>query len=167
MVLHFSGAIDTVDQSSNPDLPVVVRICLATGARWGEAEGLLTSQLHRDRIEFQRTKGGRNRVVPVDLDLMAMIETRIQEHGHFRPSMNAFRTALDKSGLELPKGQLTHVLRHTFASHFIMAGGNILVLQRILGHTTLTMTMRYAHLAPDHLLEAVKLNPLKSALTLC
>jgi site-specific recombinase XerD len=40
-------------------------------------------------------------------------------------------------------------LRHTFASHFIMAGGNILTLQKLLGHADLTMTMIYAHLAPD------------------
>ncbi|WP_228261177.1 tyrosine-type recombinase/integrase, partial [Klebsiella pneumoniae] len=53
-----------------------------------------------------------------------------------------------------------HVLRHTFASHFMMNGGNILVLQRVLGHTDIKMTMRYAHFAPDHLEDAVKLNPL-------
>lgn len=41
-----------------------------------------------------------------------------------------------------------------------MNGGNILELQKLLGHSTLTMTMRYAHLAPDHLQEAVLLNPL-------
>jgi site-specific recombinase XerD len=67
---------------------------------------------------------------------------------------------VDESGLTLPKGQLTHVLRHTFASHFMMNGGNILVLQKILGHANLTMTMRYAHLAPEHLQEAKTLNPL-------
>ena len=49
---------------------------------------------------------------------------------------------------------------HTFASHFMMNGGNILVLQRSLGHANLTMTMCYAHLAPDRLQEVVKLNPL-------
>lgn len=64
------------------------------------------------------------------------------------------------AGLVLPRGQLTHVLRHTFASHFMMNGGNILVLQKLLGHSSLTMTMRYAHLAPDHLQEARMLNPL-------
>jgi site-specific recombinase XerD len=41
----------------------------------------------------------------------------------------------------------------------MMNGGNILVLQRILGHQNLTMTMRYAHLALDHLQEALRLNP--------
>ena len=44
-----------------------------------------------------------------------------------------------------------HTLRHTFASHFIMAGGNILTLQKILGHSDVKMTMIYAHLAPDYL----------------
>jgi site-specific recombinase XerD len=44
-----------------------------------------------------------------------------------------------------------HGLRHTMASHFMMSGGNILTLQKLLGHSTLAMTMVYAHLAPDHL----------------
>ncbi|MNF05512.1 Tyrosine recombinase XerD [compost metagenome] len=65
------------------------------------------------------------------------------------------------TGIELPEGQLTHVLRHTFASHFMMNGGNILVLQKILGHANIRDTMRYAHFAPDHLEEAARLNPLE------
>lgn len=44
-----------------------------------------------------------------------------------------------------------HALRHTFASHYMMAGGNILTLQKILGHSDIKMTMVYAHLAPDYL----------------
>ena len=54
------------------------------------------------------------------------------------------------------------MLRHTFASHFIMNGGNLLTLQKILGHQTINMTMRYAHLAPDHLSEALIYNPLSN-----
>ena len=65
-----------------------------------------------------------------------------------------------------PELRGAHVLRHTFASHFVMNGGNILTLQRILGHANVTMTMRYAHMSPDHLQEAKNLNPL-SRLTLC
>ena len=67
---------------------------------------------------------------------------------------------MKRTKIVLPDGQMSHVLRHTFASHFMMNGGNILVLQRILGHTDIKMTMRYAHFAPDHLDEAVRLNPL-------
>jgi site-specific recombinase XerD len=44
-----------------------------------------------------------------------------------------------------------HDLRHTFASHFMMNGGNIYDLQKVLGHTKTEMTQIYAHLAPEHL----------------
>jgi site-specific recombinase XerC len=44
-----------------------------------------------------------------------------------------------------------HALRHTFASHFIMSGGNILALQKILGHADISQTMVYAHLGDDYL----------------
>lgn len=67
---------------------------------------------------------------------------------------------MQRAGIETPAGQMTHVLRHSFASHFMMNGGNILVLQWILGHTDMKVTMRYTHFAPDHLSEAMLLNPL-------
>jgi site-specific recombinase XerD len=71
-----------------------------------------------------------------------------------------FLSVMDKTSIVLPRGQLTHVLRHTFAAHFMMSGGNILALQKILGHHDIKMTMRYAHIAPDHLETALKFNPL-------
>lgn len=74
----------------------------------------------------------------------------------FSDCYGAFRSALERTGIELPTGQLTHVLSHTFASHFMMNGGNILILQCVLEHTHMKMTMCYAHFAPDHLEEAVK-----------
>jgi len=85
------------------------------------------------------------------------------ELGLFKPCCQAFRKAMLRAGIETPVGQLTHVFRHTFASHFMMNGGNILVLQRILGHTDIKVTMRYAHFALDHLTDAMKLNPLDRA----
>jgi site-specific recombinase XerD len=45
----------------------------------------------------------------------------------------------------------------------MMGGGDILGLQRILGHSTITMTMRYAHLSPDHLESALRLSPLNQS----
>ncbi len=55
-------------------------------------------------------------------------------------------------------GQATHILRHTFASYFMMNGGNILVLQKILGHADIKQTMAYSHFAPSHLQDAVLFN---------
>jgi integrase len=57
-------------------------------------------------------------------------------------------------GADIDKTFRFHDLRHTFASHFMMNGGNIYDLQKILGHTSLEMTQRYAHLAPEHLVRA-------------
>lgn len=76
--------------------------------------------------------------------------------------INTFERAVTALGWELPKGQSTHILRHTFASHFMINGGNIITLQRVLGHGSLAMTVRYAHLSPDHLSEVLELNPLRS-----
>lgn len=61
----------------------------------------------------------------------------------------------------MPHGQATHALRHTFATHFMMNGGSIITLQRILGHSTLQQTLTYAHFAPDFLQDAITYNPLK------
>jgi len=146
------------ERSRNPDLPVVVRLCLATGARWSEVQELSRSNVTPYRLTFVRTKGKRNRTVPITPELFELIPTH--QGRLFCPCYDAFEHALGRAGIQLPAGQLTHVLRHTFASHFMMRGGNILVLQRILGHKSITMTMRYAHFAPEHLDDAIRLNPL-------
>ena len=158
------------------DAYLVAKVCLATGARWSEAETLRPSQVRGGMLNFSGTKSGKNRSVPISKGLEAELWEHLRgRYGKgsaamasrfFMACMERFRSAVSRAGLALPKGQLTHVLRHTFASHFMMNGGNILVLQRILGHSSLTMTMRYAHLSPDHLQEARQLNPL-AALTVC
>ena len=103
------------EQSTATDFPIIVKICLTTGARWSEAESLKGAQVKDGKITYINSKGKRNRTI---------------------------------------------LLRHTFASHFMVNGGNILVLQKILGHTDIKMTMRYAHVAPAHFEDAVRLNPL-------
>ena len=50
-----------------------------------------------------------------------------------------------------------HDLRQTFASHLVMAGVDLTTVKTILGHKTLTMTLRYAHLAPSHTQNALPL----------
>ncbi|MEH0833285.1 tyrosine-type recombinase/integrase [Pectobacterium cacticida] len=152
------------ESSRAKHLLLIVKICLATGARWSEAENLTPAQITNNRITYIKTKGKRNRTVPISEELSKEIADAIPKgHGNrpiFIPCYSAFRSALKRAGIETPAGQLSHVLRHTFGSYFMMKGGNILVLQRILGHTDIKVTMRYAHFAPDHLNDALSLNPL-------
>ena len=103
-----------------------------------------------------------DRSVPVNSELVTEIFHDRPRRGELFPgtSEGAFRKALDRAKITLPRGQLTHVLRHTFASHFVMNGGDILTLNKILGHKTIQMTMVYAHLAPNYLGKALDLNPL-------
>ncbi|MFU0445244.1 tyrosine-type recombinase/integrase [Pseudocitrobacter faecalis] len=147
-------------KSRNPSTYWVACLCLITGARWDEAESITTKQIKNLKVSFFKTKGNRNRTVPISNEFYSAIPKPEKSGRFFTPCYSAFRKAVERAELDLPDGQLSHVLRHTFASHFMMNGGNILVLKEILGHTDIKMTMRYAHFAPSHLQEAITLNPL-------
>jgi integrase len=76
-------------------------------------------------------------------------EGRVWPPGDVR---TAFENALEATRLDrLEEAFTLHGCRHHFASWFVMRGGSLPALQRLLGHATLAMTMRYAHLAPEHL----------------
>lgn len=144
----------------NYDAYLISKICISTGCRWGEAELLTGSQLTPYRVTFIHTKGNKRRAVPISEELYNELP---RNSGRlFSNCIKSFRMAIEKAEVILPKGQSTHVLRHTFASHFMMGGGNILVLQQILGHASITDTMKYAHFSPAHLEDAIRLNPLSS-----
>ncbi|EEP9552018.1 tyrosine-type recombinase/integrase [Salmonella enterica] len=141
---------------------LVAKLCLSTGARWNEAAMLMATHVMKDRVTFVKTKNGKNRTIPVAPALITeILEGR---NGRLFPDVDYVlaRETIKTVVPHLPAGQATHSLRHTFASHFMMNGGNILTLQRILGHSNILQTMIYAHFSPDHLIDAVKYNPLTS-----
>ncbi|HAX5139834.1 TPA: tyrosine-type recombinase/integrase [Escherichia coli] len=135
-------------------------LLLSTGARWNEAYQLLGEHIIGNKIVFNFTKNGKRRVVPVSDDVIRLVKSR-NEGRLFRVSYKWFREKLKEAKPNLPNGQAVHVLRHTFATHFMMNGGNIISLQKILGHADISQTMTYAHFAPDYLGDAVQHNPLQ------
>lgn len=149
-------------KSRNDSAYWVASLCLLTGARWDEGESIATKQIKKLKVSFFKTKGNRNRTVPISQEFFEKLPKPEKPGRYFKSCYAAFRKAVERSELNLPDGQLSHVLRHTFASHFMMNGGNILVLQHILGHTDIKMTMRYAHFSPNHLEDAIKYNPLEN-----
>jgi integrase len=155
-------------------------VALNTGMRRGES-----GALQWDRVSFQRrqievtrtagryglrenTKGGRKRIVPMNDSVYQTLwplwklqqskfvfceadGSAVDAHHIYRD----FQIAQEKAGFtDLIR---FHDLRHTFASQFMMKGGNVYDLQKILGHSTIGMTERYAHLSPAHLENAIQI----------
>lgn len=145
------------------DEQLAAELSLSTGARWGEVVRLVNTRVTHGRVTFIDTKNGKDRTVPISKKLEKELSAR--GRGLIFPNVDygIVREAIKKVAPDLPKGQAVHALRHTFASHFIMNGGNILVLQKILGHAKIQQTMVYAHLAPDYLQDAVRFNPMESS----
>lgn len=134
-------------------------LLLSTGARWGECYNLKAENIIDNKVMFTLTKNGKRRIVPVSGEVINTVKHKISGR-LFRVSYSAFRLLMKKAKPDLPCGQAAHALRHTFATHFMMNGGNIITLQRILGHADISQTMIYAHFSPDYLQEAINHNPL-------
>lgn len=141
---------------------LAAKLSLATGARWGEVLKLRRSHLANDRVMFINTKNSKNRTVPISAKLMRELSELGNNELLASADYALLRATIKNTAPGLPDGQAVHVLRHTFASHFMMNGGNILTLQKILGHSNIQQTMAYAHLAPDYLQDATRFNPLEN-----
>ncbi|MNN59127.1 Tyrosine recombinase XerD [compost metagenome] len=134
---------------------------MSTGARWGEAARLKAENVIHNRVTFVKTKTNTPRTVPISEEVTAYIVGNTRGFLFPDASYKVFRKILKAVKPDLPAGQATHALRHSFATHFMINGGNIITLQRILGHTKIAQTMVYAHFAPQYLQDAILLNPLK------
>jgi integrase len=149
-------------KSRNGALADLVEFCLFTGLRQGEALGLTWDRVDRSRgvVRLELTKSGRRREVPLGFNADAVLARRWTDgaKGYVFGSCkwNSFRSAweaaLAAAGIESFR---FHDLRHTFASWLVQRGRTLKEVQEALGHQTITMTMRYSHLAPDHLRAAV------------
>ncbi|MCK9462899.1 MAG: site-specific integrase [Proteobacteria bacterium] len=158
---------------------ILYQCAVYTGMRAGELAGLRREDIDLDHniITVQHsydgpTKSGRIRRIPIfDVLRPSLTEWLLKvagmpvvfpnEAGKMHgPSARIFQEmlhgVLDRAGFPLIKrrGKARHYvtfhgLRHTFASHFMMRGGDLFKLQALLGHQSITMTQRYAHLAPD------------------
>ena len=145
-------------------LRLLVLIALTTGLRIAEVFALTWSDIrYREEVIAVRSKlkGGKNRYVPMTPELAAELQRYpavIGEERIFPPKRGAtgerqrvegsFETVLEIAGIEEFR---FHDLRHTFASWFMMNGGDLYELAKILGHSNIKMTERYAKLAKKHI----------------
>lgn len=159
-------------------------LTLRTGMRQGEVRGLQWSSVDwqnrtilvrhslNDRIkELESPKSNRERQIPIDADVYEILFRRKKDTGYV--FLNEDGTPFDSQRLlrQLDKVRTAaglkrftwHTLRHTFATHLGMKGAPLHVIQKLLGHSTITMTMRYAHVDAFGLRAAIDLLSPKQA----
>lgn len=152
-----------------PEHMVEFDIALHAGMRRSEQYGLTWDcvNLERKLVTIARSKHGQARHVPLNSTALAAFKKLLpsMERSNYvfvsvrgtgkrlRMNRHWFEDAVKEAAI----AHLTwHDLRHTFASRLVMAGVDIRTVSELMGHKTIQVTMRYAHLAPAHTLAAVE-----------
>jgi integrase len=159
--------ITTLLRNSSDKLKNIITFAISTGMRKGEIQGMRWKDIDfkNNVITLPITKNGEVRHVPICTnvkDILLNMKERStstvvfcdEETGESYNFRKSFETALRKSNI---KDFHWHDLRHTFASHLVMAGIDLNTVRELLGHKSLEMTLRYAHLSADHKMRAVQL----------
>lgn len=144
----------------------IVEFALNTGMRKGEIFNLKWNNVDMNHglIHILQTKNGEKREIPVN-EAVSDILYRVRKDPEspyvfasydgkpFNDIKKSYHTALVKSQIE---NCVFHSLRHTFASQLVMAGVDLMTVKELLGHKTLSMTLRYSHLSCQHKQRAVQ-----------
>lgn len=160
-------ALRRVIQGNHPHHESELDLALNAGLRRSEQYSLTwdCGDFERRQLTVLRSKNGARRHIPLNDTTVAALRTA-QTHRNGNPHV-----FLSSSGVRLfsPRfwfdGAVKHAklddftwhcLRHTFASRLVMAGVDLRTVQELMGHKTIQMTVRYAHLAPQHQFAAVQ-----------
>jgi len=143
-----------------------VDFALYTGTRKGEQFGLTWDRvdLNGGKVFIEKTKNGHSRYVFLNKRAKAALMFMKERHDRSGAPKHAlvfpggsstqwFDNVLEEAGI---RDAVWYTFRHTTASRLVMRGVHIALVQKIMGHRTLRMTFRYAHLAAGHLLAAVE-----------
>src|SRR6184192_1060233 len=155
-----------IDSCIAPHIRAIVTVALHTGMRLGEILNLRWQDLDFSSgfILVRDSKNGQARQVPMDSMISKLLRswprlsdqdivfTSVMTGGRIVDIRAGFLNACKRAGIA---DLHFHDLRHTFASQFVMAGGDLYILKEILGHKSLAMTTRYSHLSPTYKIRAI------------
>ena len=155
-----------------PSLADLVQVAVDTGMRRGELLRLKWEDCDSDHIRVWETKNGKPRSVPMTQRVIHVLNERRESNPHTTSVFHDLTEDMVRQGwdrvrshmkLTEDRGFVFHALRHTFVSRLVQRGVNLRVVAALAGHTTITTTMRYAHLAPENLVDAINLLEQESA----
>jgi integrase/recombinase XerD len=136
---------------------VVICLLLDTGLRISEALAIRRDEVDLDNLLVTvRGKGGKHRALPFSFEMRKLLFRWSQQHSfpllfpsihgchvNLRNLLRDFKWLQNQLGITGVRFS-PHTFRHTFAVHYLRRGGNVFYLQKLLGHSTLEMTNRYA-----------------------
>jgi integrase len=154
-------------QNAAPFIQDVIRFALNTGLRIGEIFSLRWASVDWEKniLNIFAPKTGKIREVPINSEARKVLEYwalgKRNEFVFYNPDTGkpfvdlkaGFALACRKAGIS---GVTWHTLRHTFASRLVDRGADIVTVQQLLGHSTVTVTMRYTHTSLDSKRAAVE-----------
>ena len=143
-------------RNASPYIQDIIRFGLNTGLRIGEIFSLQWANvdLEKEILNVFAPKTQKSRTVPINSEARKVLEYwalgKRNEFVFYNPETGTpfvdlkggFGLACRKSGIE---GVTWHTLRHTFATRLVDRGADIVTVQQLLGHSTITVTMRYTH----------------------
>jgi integrase len=150
-------------EASAPHFKPVIVVAINTGMRRGELLGLQWEQvdLQSRTITVKQSKSGRVRHVPLNKTAQQALSELpgLHEGQVFRyrglpinDVKTAFLKAVKRAGIPCCR---FHDLRHTFATRLVLAGVDLATVKELMGHASISTTMRYAHPSPPHKRDAV------------
>ena len=151
-------------EMASPELKPIIILALGTAMRKGEILSLKWENIdfHKGFIFIEDSKSGRSRNVPINslvFETLKEIPRRSEfvffnaETGsHIKDVKTAFKGACRRAEI---KGLRFHDLRHTSASWVVMGGADLVTVSKILGHSSIQMTLRYAHPTSESMRKAV------------
>ncbi len=156
-----AAEIDALVAAMPEHMRAIVALIAETGLRGAEARALLWSDVTPDSssVLVRESKSGRPRVVPLTARAAAVLRDAPRVEDQIFPVdrttfMEDFRIGADAAGMP---DVTAHALRHAYASGLVQAGVDLPTVARLLGHSTIQVTMRYAQWAPkDAAVRAVK-----------
>jgi integrase len=160
--------LEACRQSGDPRLYPLVVLALSTGGRQGELLGLRWRDVDLDRkvATLHQTKNGERRALPLSglaFDLLCDLSSTVQHQGadyvfaDARGRAEFPRTEWENALARAEVGDFRfHDLRHSAASYLAMNGATLAEIAEILGHKTLAMVKRYAHLSHQHVASVVE-----------
>jgi len=131
--------------------PIAV-VALYTGMRKGEILALCWQDIDfgNDIIHVENSKTHTRRDIPMAAEVKELLQGIPRNSERIFPGIGHFRWAWHNSCARAGiRNFRFHDLRHTFASYLVMQGEHLLTVKELLGHKSIEMTMRYAHLSPD------------------